>query len=273
MESFHLSKLAFAPPACFATLILPPLHLAASSAAAFRVFSASAADGAVAAPLTLDSPSVITGLRDSGKADGRARVRGIKEIQRAELRENWLDALSCPFPPAKPSTEWVIGVDPDVSGALAILKPDQSPQVFDSPHLKVMVGKGLRSRLDAKSIVNLLRSSEVPVGTTAFIEQSSPYPQDGKQGWWGGGFGYGLWIGILVALGFTVVPVPSSLWKRYFKLPGGHLNKDYSREMACKLFPSMSLHLKRKKDHGRAEALLIAAYGRGLEMNCKTGCD
>lgn len=37
-------------------------------------------------------------------------------------------------------------------------------QVFDSPHLKVMVGKGVRRRLDAKSIVQLLQSFEVPVG-------------------------------------------------------------------------------------------------------------
>ncbi|THG15321.1 hypothetical protein TEA_004994 [Camellia sinensis var. sinensis] len=69
-----------------------------------------------------------------------------------------------------------------------------------------------------------------PIGTTAYVEQSIPFPQDGKQtlhgidvmyvmsGWWGGGFGYGLWIGILVASGFSVVPVPSSVWKNELKL-------------------------------------------------------
>ena len=40
------------------------------------------------------------------------------------------------------------------------------------------------------------------------------------KGWWGGGFGYGLWIGILVATGFSVIPVPSSVWKNEFKLSG-----------------------------------------------------
>ncbi|RVW92919.1 putative ribonuclease H protein [Vitis vinifera] len=40
------------------------------------------------------------------------------------------------------------------------------------------------------------------------------------KGWWSGGFGYGLWIGILVASGFSVVPVPSTLWKNEFKLSG-----------------------------------------------------
>lgn len=42
-------------------------------------------------------------------------------------------------------------------------------QVFDSPHLKVLVGKGVRKRLDAKAIVQLLRSFEAPLGTTKAI--------------------------------------------------------------------------------------------------------
>ncbi|CAH9100092.1 unnamed protein product [Cuscuta epithymum] len=271
MESFYLTKLAavkptFIPPTCFFTLIPPPLRFAASSALAFRVYSASAGGIIVASP-TLDLPSVTVDPKDFGTGGGRARARGGKKLLRDELRENWLDALSCPFPHGKPSIDWVIGVDPDVSGALAILKPDHSPQVFDSPHLKVTVGKGVRRRLDARSIVHLLQSFEVPIGTTAYIEQSTPFPQDGKQGWWGGGFGYGLWIGILVALGFSVVPVPSALWKRTFKLAGGDTTKDDSRDMASRLFPCMSSQLKRKKDHGRAEALLIAAYGKGLKIS------
>jgi hypothetical protein len=40
------------------------------------------------------------------------------------------------------------------------------------------------------------------------------------KGWWSGGFGYGLWIGVLVASGFSVVPVPSLLWKNEFELSG-----------------------------------------------------
>ncbi|CAH9100094.1 unnamed protein product [Cuscuta epithymum] len=227
MESFYLTKLAavkptFIPPTCFFTLIPPPLRFAASSALAFRVYSASAGGIIVASP-TLDLPSVTVDPKDFGTGGGRARARGGKKLLRDELRENWLDALSCPFPHGKPSIDWVIGVDPDVSGALAILKPDHSPQVFDSPHLKVTVGKGVRRRLDARSIVHLLQSFEVPIGTTAYIEQSTPFPQDGKQ--------------------------------------------DDSRDMASRLFPCMSSQLKRKKDHGRAEALLIAAYGKGLKIS------
>lgn len=209
-------------------------------------------------------------------------------VLHAQLKENWLASISCPYPQkinsdegilncdpngvANAASEWVIGIDPDVSGAVALLKPDNSVQVFDSPHLKVPVGGRTRKRLDAKSIVQLLSSFDAPMGTTAYLEQSIPYPKDGKQGWWGGGYAYGLWIGVLVASGFSVVPVPSSVWKNEFKLSGKLVCKDDSREAASAIFPSMSSLLKRKKDHGRAEALLIAAYGKGQKLDSNFLC-
>lgn len=206
------------------------------------------------------------------------------------LKENWLLSLSSSKSTpleineleAKDGTEringgskWVIGVDPDVSGALALLKSDNSgctAEVFDSPFVQVSVGKTRRRRLDARSIVQLVQSFDAPIGTTAYLEQSTPFPQDGKQGWWSGGFGYGLWIGILVASGFSVVPVPSNVWKKEFELAGSRTSKDGSRELAARLFPNLSPMLKRKKDHGRAEALLIAAYGKGLNPKSDELC-
>ncbi|GAB4835300.1 hypothetical protein Ancab_000209 [Ancistrocladus abbreviatus] len=133
-------------------------------------------------------------------------------VSDAELKENWLSSLSCPFtsefghlgikdevPSIDSGSKWIIGVDPDVSGALALLKSDHlgcNAQVFDSPHLKVLVGRRVRRRLDAKSIARLVRSFEAPFGTTAYIEQSLPYPQDGNRGRVGGVealiMGYGL---------------------------------------------------------------------------------
>lgn len=205
----------------------------------------------------------------NSRTNSRARVK----VSDAQLKDNWLSSLSCPIPPKMDplhdGSDWVIGIDPDVSGALALLRTDRvgcSAQVFDSPYVQMLVGKRVRKRLDPKSIVQLVTSLEAPMGTVAYIEQSTPFPKDGKLGWWGGGFGYGLWIGILVASGFSVVPVSSSLWKNGFELSGSRSNKDSSRNLASELFPSLSSMLKRKKDHGRAEALLIAAYGQRCRM-------
>ncbi|ESR59566.1 hypothetical protein CICLE_v10016188mg [Citrus x clementina] len=196
----------------------------------------------------------------------------------AQMKQNWLDSLT--FPPlhvhdltanqTNADSQWALGIDPDLSGALAVLKSDHngcSAEVFDTPHLPVLVGKRVRKRLDAKSMILLLRSLDAPIGTTAYVEQSIPYPQDGKQGWWSGGFGYGLWIGILVASGFSVVPIPSLTWKNWYGLSGGTSTKDDSRRVASTLFPSLCSQLKRKKDHGKADAVLIAAYGKGLKLD------
>ncbi|XP_048431161.1 Holliday junction resolvase MOC1, chloroplastic-like isoform X4 [Pyrus x bretschneideri] len=157
------------------------------------------------------------------------RAAAAKVSDAAQLKHNWLASLSCPFP-QNPDTldststnsdsSWVIGVDPDVSGALALLKGDDDPasssaQVYDSPHLRVLVGKRVRRRLDAKSIVQLLSSFDAPPGTVAYVEQSTPFPKDGKQ--------------------------------------------DDSRRVASALFPSLSSMLERKKDHGMLDCIFQRA--------------
>ncbi|XP_057801551.1 Holliday junction resolvase MOC1, chloroplastic [Salvia miltiorrhiza] len=260
----------------------PPLLLRYTPAA-FRLFATSPSPSASATthePETLTIPETSTSKKSRSNARTGSSARGKKVVIDAQqLKLNWLESLSCPRSendeirapddsgPGNADSRWVIGVDPDLCGALAVLKPDNSAQVYDSPHLKALVGKRVRRRLDLKSMIQLLQKVDAPTGTTAYIEQSSPCPQDGKQGWWSGGFGYGLWLGVLVASGYSVVPVPSLLWKNSFKLAGSHSSKDNSRELATTLFPALSPLLKRKKDHGRAEALLIAAHGKGLKVD------
>ncbi|XP_041996840.1 Holliday junction resolvase MOC1, chloroplastic-like isoform X1 [Salvia splendens] len=243
----------------------PPPLLFCFTPAASRLLANSATTTQDLETLTVPEPST----------SKKSRAKKVL-IDAQQLKLNWLESLSCPRPQndgiqpppdSGPGNAWVVGVDPDLSGALAVLKPDNSAQVYDSPHLKVLVGNRVRKRLDLKSIIQLLQKVDAPIGTTVYIEQSIPYPQDGKQGWWSGGFGYGLWLGVLVASGYSVVPVPASLWKNGFKLTGSRSSKDESRELATTLFPSMSPLLKRKKDHGRAEALLIAAHGKGLKVD------
>lgn len=59
-----------------------------------------------------------------------------------------------------------------------------------------------------------------------FVNLSFPYLLiSAIKGWWSGGFCYGIWIGALVASGFSVVPVSSLLWKNAFKLSGSRSSK------------------------------------------------
>ncbi|KAI3986252.1 hypothetical protein MKX01_028533 [Papaver californicum] len=217
--------------------------------------------------LFFDSP---IDLNDIG--NGRNRVLRVSskvrdKVSSAELKEKWLTSLSTPLHDEPESNdkrlvEWVIWVDPDVSGALALLRSDDFGCSAQS-HVRLLVDKTMRRRLDTRSIVQLLWRFDAPPGTTAYVEQSTPFPTDGKQS---GGFGYGIWTGVLVASGFSVVPVSSLMWKNHFELAGSRLSKDDSRKTASTLFPSLSSQLTRKKDHGRAEALLTGAYGKGLVL-------
>uniref|UniRef100_J3KYN0 Holliday junction resolvase RuvC n=2 Tax=Oryza brachyantha TaxID=4533 RepID=J3KYN0_ORYBR len=203
------------------------------------------------------------------RAKARARARA-KLLADAGTGDPWLASLSL-LPvddgaAAAASSGWAIGIDPDTGGAIAVLSPDGSSQVFDNPFVHIVVSEVIRKRLDTKSIIELLRGLEAPPGTTAYIEKSSPFPTDGKLGWWSTGFSYGLWIAALVSSGFSVVPVASQTWKAYFGLTRSGSPKDDSRQAASILFPDKALSLNRKKHHGRAEALLLAAYGKGLVL-------
>jgi crossover junction endodeoxyribonuclease RuvC len=71
------------------------------------------------------------------------------------------------------------------------------------------------------------------------------------------GLGLGVWLGVLAALKLPYTRVRSSVWKRALGLGK---DKEQARLKAMQLFPTASL--RHKKDHGRAEALLLAWYGR-----------
>ena len=88
--------------------------------------------------------------------------------------------------------------------------------------------------------------------------------------------GYAEFLGFSIAEKFH--KVTPSVWKKYFGLTGvkGETKtqkKHRSIELAKKLFPSVAGELTASKD-GRAEALLIAEYGRQQYENNETreGC-
>ena len=67
----------------------------------------------------------------------------------------------------------------------------------------------------------------------------------------------GVWLGILGVLGLAHTRIRRAVWKRRLGLTS---DKEQARLRAMQLFPGADL--RRKRDHGRAEALLLAWYGR-----------
>ena len=81
-------------------------------------------------------------------------------------------------------------------------------------------------------------------------------PGQGTRSMFTVGLGYGVWLGIITALALPYTSVRPSVWKRSLALGK---DKEVSRLRAMQLYPGADL--RRKRDHGRAEALLLASYG------------
>jgi len=150
----------------------------------------------------------------------------------------------------------VLGVDPGVSGGLAVVEiiDGAAPVLVECSDIPV-VGTGAKERVDVAAIRNFIDRHK-PI--RALIERAQAMPKQGVSS----GFKYGRAIGAIEAtVALCSIPVEiiePSAWKRHWHLPGK--DKESGRQKALQLFPAAHAALARKKDHGRAEAMLIALY-------------
>jgi len=151
----------------------------------------------------------------------------------------------------------VLGVDPGISGGLAVVTIEDGAasrlvEAIDIP----VVGAGAKERVDVAAIRNFIDRHK-PI--RALIERAQAMPKQGASS----GFKYGRAVGAIEAtIALCSIPVEivePTAWKRFWKLPGK--DKEGARQKALQLFPTAHAALARKKDHGRAEASLIALYG------------
>lgn len=161
---------------------------------------------------------------------------------------------------SSPTEPTVLGIDPGASGALAILS-GREPVVFDCPTVQIKVGSKYRTRCDPNGMARLLDAVLGLRNAHAFIEKVHANPKQGVSSMFTFGEAFGLWRGILAALRIPHTMVTPQAWKKGM-MRGMTTEKDSSRARAMELWPDMYEQLKRKKDDGRAEALLIAEYGR-----------
>jgi len=163
----------------------------------------------------------------------------------------------------------IIGIDPGVSGAIAIL--DDAVTVHPMPTIAVPGrGKARRSEFDEPSIVALFEeASRNGLVRHAFIERAYPMPKQGSVSGFNFGCGWGILRGILAAFRIPYTIVSARTWQKVMitGIPAGDRKsaKLASVLRAKQLFSSVSLRrteASRKDDDGMAEALLIAEYGR-----------
>ena len=150
-----------------------------------------------------------------------------------------------------------IGIDPGLSGAIAVLT-DDSLQIHDMPVMTVdRNGKAKRqvSANELAELLNLYAGKDCHV----YVERVSAMAGQGVTSVFSFGRSFGMIEGILAALKMPVTFVAPATWvKGVGRGPG----KDASRSRAMELFPEYQHMFKRVKDDGRADAALIAHWGR-----------
>jgi crossover junction endodeoxyribonuclease RuvC len=152
---------------------------------------------------------------------------------------------------------YFLGVDPGASGAIAVLQEDGLLiAVIDMPVIELKVGKAMKRRVSPELLAHELKPY---AGAVAYLEQVSAMPGQGVSSMFAFGESYGIVKGVLAALGMRTYLVTPGAWKKSMGLNAG---KDGSRAKAIQMWPERVSDFKRVKDDGRAEASLIAEFGR-----------
>lgn len=154
----------------------------------------------------------------------------------------------------------IIGIDPGVGGAVAAMYGHGALiRVDDTPALWATVGRSKRRVYDITAMCTLIsRHAGDGVLINVFLEQQQAMPKQGVTSMFSTGYGYGLWAGILAGLGVPHTVVAPRRWQTVM-LAGPGSPKVRSLVTAARLFPRCVIP---KSRHGRADALLIAEYGR-----------
>lgn len=152
----------------------------------------------------------------------------------------------------------VAGIDPGKSGALAILYPG-SVVFADVPRIKL---RGKDKPAWSEWHTEWSMALEFGCVDLIVIEDVSARPGQGVTSM----FTFGRALGFAHSIAAGVRPRPRiefvtpAVWKG--KLGLLNSGKGASREKCRTLYPSTTSHLSREKDDGRAEAALLAHYGR-----------
>ena len=153
----------------------------------------------------------------------------------------------------------IIGIDPGLSGGIAILDDLKIYDIFDMPIMSE--GKKNKNQLNSAQLVNILNEHVLKKENTfVIVEQVSAMPGQGVTSMFNFGQTFGSIKGICAALGLPIFYVRPAKWKKHFELINS--SKDASRTKVIEMYPSISSKLTKKKDVNKADAILIARYFR-----------
>jgi len=179
-----------------------------------------------------------------------------------------------------------IGIDPGLNGAVGIIhyKTEaelenlysatieghdmgrgttiEATYVYDTP-TALVEGETTKRKYLAPAMAMLLQPFAERQDVLAVLENVHSMPKQGVASSFCFGEGKGMWEGILAAFEIPTEMVSPQRWKKEMMADQGK-DKSAARFKAMSLWPNLADKLKLVKHDGRAEALLMAEYGRRL---------
>jgi crossover junction endodeoxyribonuclease RuvC len=148
----------------------------------------------------------------------------------------------------------ILGIDPGLTGGLAFYAPS-NPRAVAALDIPLAGGE-----VDVDAFTALIRQHDPDLGV---IERAAAMPGQGVVSTFKFGAAYGALRAAVAASGVPLHVVAPGVWKRHFRLSA---DKEQARALAIRLWPGVG-HFSRKKDHGRAEAALLARYGAEVVLS------
>lgn len=148
-----------------------------------------------------------------------------------------------------------IGIDPGKSGAVAIMHGEKVT-IEDMPLDE-------DGHIDTEVLCDVIGMHVVPDKSFCVLERAWARPLEGVKSAFALGETYGLTKAVLDILKIETLCISPSVWKKFFDITS---DKEVSRSLAQQLFPTQHHMLARKKDHNRAEALLLCEYAQRVHL-------
>ena len=149
----------------------------------------------------------------------------------------------------------ILGVDPGLSGALAVLEIGAEDvrvlEIIDVP----VLGNKTKQSIDVISVQQFLLNHGPQ---HCIFERARSMPRQGVASTFRYGVATGMLFATVMLCAIPVISIDPGEWKRKMRLGR---DKQLSRQRALEVLPSGHEYFKRRRDHNRAEAALLALYG------------
>ena len=151
----------------------------------------------------------------------------------------------------------IIGIDPGLSGAIAVMHDKKVINIYDMPVMAE--GKKNKRQLNSSQLVNIIKDNiNEDEETIVVVEQVNAMPGQGVTSMFNFGQTFGAIKGVCAALKLPIFFVRPSKWKKHFELINS--SKDASRTKVIEMYPTLSGQLAKKRDVNKSDAILIAKF-------------